>query len=1106
MGLFVNLGLTTSYAALLSGGGGGGSGDANFGALTLAGAGGVAKPAPSTSISNDGGTNLTIVSGMVVPDTGGFGTAGTVVFNDGTEWTVTATANTYSVLADQAEIEAAAADAPLSSTRTISVRDGTATGDRVDLTGLVFTGGLTVRSTLMGATLPGIDWSGSQKITLTGLVIYRPWSAPDAFDEVIHSNATSNCTMINCAVSSNDFSADDFYTTQPNVLAGIGAAGGSTMDNMTITDNTFTWVNRALYATGSDGVDFQRNTIQHVYGNFAELHGDNWTFKDNRGSGVWAHGGGLGQTGPNNPTGSASLYPYDWGDPHSSLFGTGSSGDNQVFMGNVLVIGPEREAIKGDYPGIGSGPKWNDPIPSATVTYSNVVCKYNVLGVSDNTGIVVGYMRDSVVSHNTIFYDTDYGTGATPNIYYSELGDNVVISHNVACSLVYGTAGGSIFVPDSTYEIGHENIIALPIGNSGTIDGDAIEYGELFAGPTFAGIAAADAIATLTPRAGRRLATGAVQIGAVGPYYNFTTGVETAPTWTKPLTATQTGVDLDRVQFGSGEFFTITQSSPFLGVTNADECTIMFGLQLDAASDGTDFYIVIEAGFGVSVRRLPTGRLRIGWEDSAGDTSALMDTNLTFDSSDGYTVWTISARFSTYDIRVMKGTTLDPFIAVSAWNGNAMTTSRSTITVTPGADTNLSFFLLDDAFLDLHDAATMARVIARNGQHPAHGADGSTVMGSQPLIYLTGDATAWNADTLQLGSIAAPAVVTGTLADVTVTAPAQIGAGDWSVVNERSGSTAQVTISTFPANNNGTITAYEYQIDGGSWVDAGALFTGVVGDLVFDITGLTDGVEVAVAIRAVNSAGAGTASASKNVTPTTVVAPTAFAIGDWSVVDASSGNEVTVTIATLPSNGGDPLDSIEYRIDGGAWVDIGGVVTGDYAITGLTNEVEIDIELRQSNSLFSSATSDVKTVTPTLSANTVPDPGFDDAGVWDAGTGWAVTGGKAVATGATGFQTLNMKVANRATVDAATVYDFGLTIDSVGTAARMRVSLREYTGATQGTFFYIYDTNTDGALSVGTISKLGAHTTSAGVTSVRIGLEAVGAITATFDDMVFQAQ
>jgi len=95
------------------------------------------------------------------------------------------------------------------------------------------------------------------------------------------------------------------------------------------------------------------------------------------------------------------------------------------------------------------------------------------------------------------------------------------------------------------------------------------------------------------------------------------------------------------------------------------------------------------------------------------------------------------------------------------------------------------------------------------------------------------------------------------------TAPAQFGAGDWSVADDETVDGALLTISTLPSDGGSAITDLEYQVDGGSWVSLGDTTTGPYG-----ITGLTYNTSQSIAIRAVNAIGNGDPSATKSVTPT----------------------------------------------------------------------------------------------------------------------------------------------------------------------------------------------------------------------------------------------
>ena len=99
-----------------------------FGALTLAGAGGVDAPAGASAISGGTATGYTLSGGVVSPTSNGSATSGTMTFTgSAVTWTITAEANTYSVKPDNSlsEFGAALTAAGNSSGITIKVRPGT---------------------------------------------------------------------------------------------------------------------------------------------------------------------------------------------------------------------------------------------------------------------------------------------------------------------------------------------------------------------------------------------------------------------------------------------------------------------------------------------------------------------------------------------------------------------------------------------------------------------------------------------------------------------------------------------------------------------------------------------------------------------------------------------------------------------------------------------------------------------------------------------------------------------------------------------------------------------------------------------------------------------
>ena len=137
-----------------------------------------------------------------------------------------------------------------------------------------------------------------------------------------------------------------------------------------------------------------------------------------------------------------------------------------------------------------------------------------------------------------------------------------------------------------------------------------------------------------------------------------------------------------------------------------------------------------------------------------------------------------------------------------------------------------------------------------------------------------------------------------TLPTVLAIAPAQFQTGDWSVADLGTGGALRVTLSAIPDDGGSALTAIEYQVDGGSWATSGLLDPGT-----FDITGLTDDVEVDIALRAVNAAGNGTASTTKAATPTSSTAATITSVS----VGAYSAGAYPITIGATGQEDGDDL-------------------------------------------------------------------------------------------------------------------------------------------------------------------------------------------------------
>ena len=235
-------------------------------------------------------------------------------------------------------------------------------------------------------------------------------------------------------------------------------------------------------------------------------------------------------------------------------------------------------------------------------------------------------------------------------------------------------------------------------------------------------------------------------------------------------------------------------------------------------------------------------------------------------------------------------------------------------------------------------------------------------------------------------------------------------------------------IWTAPASNGGqSITDYEYEQGGsGTWISTGGTATSYM------VHNLTNGQPYRFRVRAVNSVGAGAASAaSPNITPATEPdAPTGLSA-------TVSDQEVDLIWTAPTSNGGAPILRYEYELDfSGTWTSTGGTATS-YTVTGLTNGQSYTFRVRAVNRVGAGLASSSQSATPT-STVVAPDTPTDLSATpgnrqvmlsWvqpsggaalthyeyeqDGSETWTSTGGKATShtvTGLTNGQTYTFKV------------------------------------------------------------------------------------------------
>ncbi len=132
------------------------------------------------------------------------------------------------------------------------------------------------------------------------------------------------------------------------------------------------------------------------------------------------------------------------------------------------------------------------------------------------------------------------------------------------------------------------------------------------------------------------------------------------------------------------------------------------------------------------------------------------------------------------------------------------------------------------------------------------------------------------------------------------------------------------------------VTGYEYRVDGGTAVDAGAGLSELV-------TGLTAATAYTFHVRAYDTAGNFSAW-STVANATTSAAPDVTAPTTPTGLSATATGSTSVNLAWTASTDAVGVTGYEYRIDGGTAVDAGAGVTE--AVSGLTGSTEYDFEVR----------------------------------------------------------------------------------------------------------------------------------------------------------------
>ncbi|GHU64862.1 hypothetical protein AGMMS49983_11510 [Clostridia bacterium] len=159
-----------------------------------------------------------------------------------------------------------------------------------------------------------------------------------------------------------------------------------------------------------------------------------------------------------------------------------------------------------------------------------------------------------------------------------------------------------------------------------------------------------------------------------------------------------------------------------------------------------------------------------------------------------------------------------------------------------------------------------------------------------------------------------------------------------------------------PADNGGSaVTGYEVSSNGGSsWVNAD-LADLAVSSFSYTFTGLIDGTQYTLAVRAVNAAGEGAPATISAIPVTTPSAPQNFKI-------ASGNKQLTLTWNAPSDDGGSAVTAYEISSDGTTWTSIGSVMS--YTVSGLTNGTSYSYRIRAVNAVGNGTSTSVVSATP----------------------------------------------------------------------------------------------------------------------------------------------
>jgi alpha-tubulin suppressor-like RCC1 family protein len=160
-------------------------------------------------------------------------------------------------------------------------------------------------------------------------------------------------------------------------------------------------------------------------------------------------------------------------------------------------------------------------------------------------------------------------------------------------------------------------------------------------------------------------------------------------------------------------------------------------------------------------------------------------------------------------------------------------------------------------------------------------------------------------------------------------------------------------VFTAPVSNGGSaITGYQYSLNGGAYLPIASTSSPL------SLPNINNGASYTVNIKAVNIAGAGTASNTSALVTLAATAPVAPTIN--SVATSSGAANVNFT---MNHNGGSAITALSYSLNGAAYVSAASL-SSPLQLTGLTNGTSYTVAMRVTNALGTSSVTTSSAFTP----------------------------------------------------------------------------------------------------------------------------------------------